>query len=61
MINHAYRGEEEFVGYQFQRFQRIIYDSKDLEALYILNVDKSKTYGFFFKRLKEKNLIKKKS
>ena len=59
MIQHSYVYADEFAFYQFQRFQRILYDSSDLETLYILNVAKSNTSGFFFKRLKEKNLLNK--
>jgi len=46
---------DEFVEYQFERFQRIHYDEKDLDLLYFLNVEKSKTSGFFFKRINKKH------
>jgi hypothetical protein len=60
MIQHAYQFADEFVDYQFERFQRIAYDSRDLDLLYFLNVANSKTSGFFFSRLKKKGLINKK-
>lgn len=46
--------QDEFVEYQFERFRRIHYDSKDLDFLYFLNVEKSKTSGFFFKKMIKK-------
>ena len=52
-IFHAYSHGDEFVEYQFESFHRIIYDTNDLNILLFSNVDKSKSSGFFFKKLKK--------
>jgi hypothetical protein len=52
---------DEFVDYQFERFFRINYNYKDLDILYFLNIEKSKTSGFFFKRKFFSSFFKKSS
>jgi hypothetical protein len=54
VISHSYQYGDEFVEYQFETFHRIIYDFNDLNIFLFSNVEKSKSSGFFFFKLKKK-------
>jgi hypothetical protein len=57
-IKNSYNYGDAFIDYKFRPFYRITYNSKDMDLLFFSNLEKNKGTGFFFKRLKRKNIIK---